>query len=72
MTLTRYKISDRARLIARASGFDIEAPDKRYPVQNQMIEKALAQANRQIDPRAKLLLKGREVMSRLLGRERSK
>lgn len=71
MPLAPYRISEAARRTARASGFDIDAPNRRYPVQNQKIESVLTQRGGQADPRARLLLRSRSVMSRILGRERS-
>lgn len=71
MTLTPYKISDRARQTARRSGFDIDKPDMRYPVHNPQIEQVINQRGQQIDPRTRLLLKGKDAMARFLGRERT-
>jgi len=71
MTLTPYKISDKARQTARRSGFDIDNPDKRHPVHNPQIEKVIDQRGQQIDPRTRLLLKGKDAMTRFLGRGRT-
>ncbi len=71
MTLTAYKISDTARQTARRSGFDIDNPDQRYPVQNPQMEQVLAERGRKLDPRARLLLKGKDAMTRILGRGRT-
>ena len=72
MTLIPYKISDTCRRTARLSGFDIDNPNMRHPVQNPMMEKVLHERGRPRphDPRAKLLLKGREALTRIIKRER--
>ncbi len=70
MTLIPYKTSDACRRTARLSGFDIDNPNIRHPVQNQLIEKVLNERGRPHDPRARLLLKGREALTRIIKRER--
>lgn len=72
MSLTPYTISDHAKRAARRSGFDIDNPDQRHPVQNPQIEQVMLQRNQQLDPRARLLLKGRQTLDRFRGKERSK
>jgi len=69
MTLTPYPISETARRIARTSGFDIDNPDQRYQVHNLVIKNVLAARRQQLDPRVRLLLKGRKALGRVLGRE---
>jgi len=72
MSITPYTISASARRIARESGFDIDNPDRRYPVQNLAFQKIQSERGKPQDSRARLLLKGRDAMNRVLGRGRSK
>ena len=73
MTLIPYTISDACRKGARQSGFDIDNPDIRHPVQNPTMEKVIAERSPHDrgprDPRAQLLLKGRQAMTRVLNRK---
>lgn len=71
MSLTPYTISDHAKRSVRMSGFDIDDPDQRHPVQNPQMENVIAQSNRQLSPRAQLLLKGRQTLGRFRNKERS-
>lgn len=65
MTLTPYPISEAARQTARASGFDIDNPDQRYPVQNLKLDIILQSRGQKHDPRARLLMKGRQAFARM-------
>lgn len=61
MTLKKYKISKSHIEAVKRSGFDCHDVNKRYPVQNTELDKILASQNRALDPRARLLIKGREM-----------
>ena len=61
MTLKHYKPSQAHILAVKRSGFDCHDVNKRHPVQNQQLDIILASKGQSIDPRAKLLLKGREI-----------
>ena len=70
MTLTAYRISDTCRTIVKQSGFDIDNVEKRYPVHNLQIEKVIKERGRVLGPRARLLAKSRDAMSRIISRGR--
>jgi len=61
MTLKKYQISKSHIEAVKRSGFDCHDVNKRYPVQNTELDKILASQNRTLDPRERLLLKGREM-----------
>jgi len=61
MTLKKYQISKSHIQAVKRSGFDCHDVNKRYPVQNTELDKILASQNRALDPRARLLIKGREM-----------
>jgi hypothetical protein len=70
MTLVPHKISHACHRTARLSGFDIDHPQQRHPVQNALVDRLLRERGRLHDPRANILLKGRQALTRFIKREK--
>lgn len=58
--LTRYQPSKKHREFVKQSGFDLDFPNKRFPVQNLVIERLLKSAKQVRDHRRHELLKERQ------------